>query len=66
MQQADIENMGLYEWLWYRDDQIADIEKMTGKKLIPTVGCSECDSVIDYVCFFCECAFIESNGECNA
>ena len=58
---TDIESMSLYEWIWYRDDQIADIEK-TGKKLVPTVGCSQCDAVNDYVCFACECNFIETKG----
>lgn len=60
---VDIEKMGLCEWLEHRADQIAEIEKMTGKKLVPTVGCSDCDPQIDSVCFFCECAFIDLKGE---
>mgnify|MGYP006267977999 CR=1 FL=1 len=57
---VDIEKMGAWEWFWYREDQIAEIEK-TGKKLVPNIECSTCDPENDYVCFACECDFIEGN-----
>jgi hypothetical protein len=50
----EIEAMSSNEWLAYRRDLLETFNKRGGI-LRPTVGCSQCDTVNDYVCFECEC-----------
>jgi hypothetical protein len=62
----DIEKMSGDEWISYRRETIEKLESL-GYQLLPTAGCSTCDAVNDYVCFDCECLWIdESRDKYNA
>jgi hypothetical protein len=50
----EIDAMSSNEWLAYRRDLLETFNQRGGI-LRPTVGCSQCDTVNDYVCFDCEC-----------
>ena len=54
----DIEDMPHSIWLEYRDRQIEKIEAK-GHKLVPNPECGTCDVDNEYVCFSCECDFIQ-------
>jgi hypothetical protein len=54
----DIEKMTSNEWINYRYD-LVDKHLAKGKKLEPSIDCSYCDVVNDYLCFFCECNQID-------
>ena len=59
---VDINRMSHDKWLAYREKQIETIEA-TGKKLLPNLECGTCDIDNDYVCFECECIFIDEGKE---
>jgi hypothetical protein len=59
---VDINRMSHDKWLAYREKQIETIEA-TGKKLLPNPECGTCDIDNDYVCFECECIFIDEGKE---
>ena len=62
----DTEKMSCDEWISYRRETIEKLESL-GYQLLPTAGCSTCDAVNDYVCFDCECLWIdESRDKYNA
>jgi hypothetical protein len=55
----DIDKMTSNEWINYRYDLIDDFYSK-GYVLRPKIGCSQCDSDNDYVCFDCECNQLEA------
>jgi len=61
----DIEDMPHSIWIDYRDRQIEKIEA-AGRKLVPNPSCSTCDVDNEYVCFSCECDFINEGKELEA
>jgi hypothetical protein len=47
---ANIEQMTTSQWLNYRDDLIEDFYSKGGV-LKPVIGCKQCDTDNDYICF---------------
>jgi hypothetical protein len=47
---ANIEQMTTSQWLNYRDDLIEDFYSKGGV-LKPVIGCNQCDTDNDYICF---------------
>lgn len=58
----DIEKMSCDEFIGYRRETLEELESL-GYQLLPTAGCSTCDTVNDYVCFNCECLFIDKSRD---
>jgi hypothetical protein len=58
----DIEKMTSNEWINYRYDLI-DAHLAKGLSLTPSIECSQCDVINDYLCFNCECSQIDKGLE---
>jgi hypothetical protein len=54
-----IETMTTSQWITYRANLLAN-HYAKGLDLKPTLECTLCDSINDYVCFACELTQIES------